>query len=160
MNTKILMVCLGNICRSPLAEGIMQAKLNELGVAATVDSAGTGNWHVGEPPHIDSQRVARQHGIDIASQRARQLKAADFEAFDYIFFMDGQNARDGQRIAGNKWHLAKTGLLLEALPHLGITDVPDPYFGGKEDFKLVFDMLTEACTVIAQKLANLEDPLQ
>lgn len=154
------MVCLGNICRSPLAEGIMQAQLMEKGLDATVDSAGTGNWHVGEPPHRDSQKIARLRGLDISAQRARQLKAEDFDRFDYIFFMDQQNAADAQRIAGRHWNHAKTALLLDVLPAAGTRDVPDPYFGGWKDFEIVFDMISEACAIIAQKLANLEDPLQ
>jgi protein-tyrosine phosphatase len=148
---KILMVCLGNICRSPLAEGIMQHKANEAGFNWTVDSAGTGSWHTGEPPHRLSQKVAKIRGVDISRQKARQFRPADMLEFDTIFFMDEDNLLDAKRMAGNMWIESKAGLLLDELyPGQG-RSVPDPYFGDEPDYHEVYNMIADACDAFIKK---------
>jgi len=142
---RILMVCLGNICRSPLAEGILKHKVRQHGLAWTVDSAGTGAWHVGELPDARSIAVARHFGIDITDQRARQFRPEDFEQFDHIFVMDVQNLRDVLRLAPRQEHRQKVRLLLDVLhPNEG-REVPDPYYGGADGFESVFRLIEAAC---------------
>ncbi len=149
MATKILMVCLGNICRSPLAEGIMRSKLSE---DFTVDSAGTGGWHAGELPDKRSIATAKNRGLDITNQRARQFKKNDFEIFDHIFVMDNSNYKDVLALAPNEEAKSKVKLILnEIFPNENV-DVPDPYYGGQDGFENVFDMLDQACEEIARKL--------
>lgn len=149
MATKILMVCLGNICRSPLAEGIMRSKLSE---DFTVDSAGTGGWHAGELPDKRSIATAKNRGLDITNQRARQFKKNDFEIFDHIFVMDNSNYKDVLALAPNEESKSKVKLILnEIFPNENV-DVPDPYYGGQDGFENVFDMLDQACEEIARKL--------
>ena len=149
MAAKILMVCLGNICRSPLAEGIMRAKLSKDFI---VDSAGTGGWHAGELPDKRSISTAKNRGLDITSQRARQLKISDFDTFDYIYVMDNSNYKDVMALAPNDEAKSKVKLILNELFPNENVDVPDPYYGGQDGFENVFDMLNEACDVIAGKL--------
>lgn len=132
---KILVVCLGNICRSPLAEGILQSKLKD---GFIIESAGTGNWHVGKSPDERSVLIARKYGIDISKQRARQFHPDDFEKFDLIFVMDSQNYRDVLKLASNEVQRQKVKLILED------ADVPDPYFGGDDGFENVFQLLDRA----------------
>jgi protein-tyrosine phosphatase len=149
MAAKILMVCLGNICRSPLAEGIMRSKLSE---DFTVDSAGTGGWHAGELPDKRSIATAKNRGLDITNQRARQFKRSDFDTFDHIFVMDNSNYKDVLALAPNEEAKSKVKLILnEIFPNENV-DVPDPYYGGQEGFENVFDMLDQACEEIARKL--------
>ena len=149
MASKILMVCLGNICRSPLAEGIMRSKLSEDFI---VDSAGTGGWHAGELPDKRSIATAKNRGLDITNQRARQFKKSDFEIFDHIFVMDNSNYKDVLALAPNEEAKSKVKLILnEIFPNENV-DVPDPYYGGQEGFENVFDMLDQACEEIARKL--------
>lgn len=149
MATKILMVCLGNICRSPLAEGIMRSKLSE---DFFVDSAGTGGWHAGELPDKRSISTAKGRGLDITNQRARQFKRSDFDTFDHIFVMDNSNYKDVLALAPNEEAKSKVKLILnEIFPNENV-DVPDPYYGGQEGFENVFDMLDQACEEIARKL--------
>jgi protein-tyrosine phosphatase len=149
MASKILMVCLGNICRSPLAEGIMRAKLSKDFI---VDSAGTGGWHAGELPDKRSISTAKNRGLDITSQRARQFKISDFDTFDYIYVMDNSNYKDVMALAPNEEAKSKVKLILNELFPNENVDVPDPYYGGQDGFENVFDMLNEACDVIAGKL--------
>ena len=149
MASKILMVCLGNICRSPLAEGIMRAKLSKDFI---VDSAGTGGWHAGELPDKRSISIAKNRGLDITSQRARQFKISDFDTFDYIYVMDNSNYKDVMALAPNDEAKSKVKLILNELFPNENVDVPDPYYGGQDGFENVFDMLNEACDVIAGKL--------
>lgn len=144
------MVCLGNICRSPLAEGIMQQKAAERGLDWTVDSAGTGFWHVGELPDSRSVETARRYGIDITGQRARQFKPADLEHFDKIFVMDTQNLRDVLRHARTEEHRTKIDLILNQLYPGENHSVPDPYFDD-DGFEAVFRMLDEACEVFVRQ---------
>ena len=149
MATKILMVCLGNICRSPLAEGIMRSKLSEDFI---VDSAGTGGWHAGELPDKRSISTAKGRGLDITNQRARQFKRSDFDTFDHIFVMDNSNYKDVLALAPNEEAKSKVKLILnEIFPNENV-DVPDPYYGGQDGFENVFDMLDKACEEIARKL--------
>ncbi len=151
MPKKILMVCLGNICRSPLAEGILRSKLSNDFI---VDSAGTGGWHAGEQPDKRSILTARNRGIDIAHQKARKFQKSDFDNFDYIYVMDNQNFKDVISLAENDNHKNKIQLILEEIFPGERVDVPDPYYGGQDGFEKVYDMLDEACEIIAQKLAN------
>jgi len=150
MPIKILMVCLGNICRSPLAEGILASKLPQN--KFQVESAGTGSWHIGHSPDERSIAVAKKHNIDIAAQKGRQFTTTDFEAFDYIYVMDNSNYRDVVQLLDNKNHTEKVQLILNELFPNENVDVPDPYFGLPNGFDSVYTMLDEACDVIAKKL--------
>jgi protein-tyrosine phosphatase len=151
---KILMVCLGNICRSPLAEGILAHLAGERDLPWSVDSAGTGNWHVGEKPDGRSIAVARRYGIDISRQRARQFQALDFERFDRIFVMDTKNLRDVLQLASSPEQRAKVSLLLDELHPGDQRSVPDPYHDAEEGFEQVFQMLHQACTALLAKHPN------
>lgn len=147
---KILMVCLGNICRSPLAEGILRSKLNE---EFHIDSAGTGNWHVGQGPDKRSVAVAQKYGIDISAQRARQFSVSDFDEFDLIYVMDESNFEDVISLAKSEIHKSKVKLILGEWEDLSDKNVPDPYFGGDEGFENVFKMLDEVSARIASKIS-------
>lgn len=147
---RILMVCLGNICRSPLAEGILQSKLPA--DKFQVDSAGTGNWHAGQQPDKRSVATAKNRGLDISCQKARQIKKSDFTDFDHIYVMDTSNYRDVLALAHDEGAKAKVKLMMDEVFPGQRVDVPDPYFGGPEGFDKVYDMLDEACTVVASKL--------
>lgn len=150
MAVKILMVCLGNICRSPLAEGILQSKLPK--EKFIVDSAGTGDWHVGQQPDKRSILTAKNRGLDISCQKGRQLKASDFEEFDHIYVMDSSNYKDVTRLAPDAKAKAKVKLMMdEVFPGQNV-DVPDPYWSEQGGFDKVYDMLDEACTLVAEKL--------
>lgn len=144
------MVCLGNICRSPLAEGILANKLPK--DIFIVDSAGTGNYHVGSPPDKRSILTAKQHGLDISLQRARQFGRKDFENFDYIFVMDGSNYDNVIELAKTEDEKKKVDLILNQLFPNENVDVPDPYFGLQNGFEDVYQMLDEACEILAKKL--------
>ena len=146
---KILMVCLGNICRSPLAEGILRSKLDE---NYFVDSAGTGNWHVGQPPDKRSVAVAKKYGIDISQQRARQFSPKDFEDFDLIFVMDESNFEDVISLTENENHKSKVKFILENPEN---KNVPDPYYGGEEEFETVYRILDDATNEFITKLKSL-----
>lgn len=152
MPVKVLMVCLGNICRSPLAEGILQSKLPS--DKFMVDSAGTGGWHAGELPDKRSIATARDRGLDITYQRARQFKVNDFTEFDHIFVMDTSNLKDVLKLAPNDKAKTKVSLMMDALHPGESINVPDPYYGGPEGFDNVYDMLDEACQIVANKLIN------
>lgn len=152
MPTRILMVCLGNICRSPLAEGILQSKLPKNNFI--VDSAGTGGWHAGELPDKRSIETAKNRGLDITYQRARQFKVSDFDTFDYIYVMDMSNYKNVVALTQNNTQKQKVKLILnELFPNENI-EVPDPYYGGQDGFEQVFDMLDKACDVIVEKLTQ------
>lgn len=152
--TSILFVCLGNICRSPLAEGIFRAVAAERGLAQAlrIDSAAIGDWHVGSPPDPRSIAVARRFGIDISDQRARQVQTADFSRFDLVLGMDRANIRALQQLAP----LAARDRIHLFLDYaLGRTeDVPDPYYGGEEDFSAVYCTIREASESLAARLAE------
>lgn len=144
------MVCLGNICRSPLAEGILRSKVDSSLVH--VDSAGTGGWHVGSQPDPRSIAVARKYGLDITYQRGRQFSRNDFEVFDHIFVMDNSNHRDVITMAPSEMYIQKVQLILDEIFPGENVDVPDPYYGGDFGFENVYQMLDEACTSIASRL--------
>ena len=150
MAVKILMVCLGNICRSPLAEGLLASKLPK--DQFLVDSAGTGHWHVGKKPDTRSIAVAEKYGIHIANQSCRQFTVSDFDTFDYIYVMDSSNYSDIISLALNETHKSKVSLILNELFPGENVDVPDPYFGLLNGFETVFEMLNETCDSIAKKL--------
>ena len=151
MAIKILMVCLGNICRSPLAEGILASKLPD---SFKVDSAGTGNYHIGKLPDSRSIAIAKEKGIDITNQRARQFKKSDFQTFDYIYVMDRENYRDIIKLAPDIESRNKVRMILDELFPNENVDVPDPYFGSESGFSIVFKMLDEACEIIANRLKD------
>ena len=151
-NMKILMVCLGNICRSPLAEGILQHKVVQNGLNWHVDSAGTAAFHVDEPPHLLSQKIAKLNGIDISHQRARQFTKEDILNFDQIFVMDGSNYTSVKMISAELWDEDKVDFLLNAFHPGENRNVPDPWYGEEEGYHHVFKMIDEACEIIVQKL--------
>jgi len=135
---KILLVCLGNICRSPLAHGILEHLAKTDGLGWEIDSAGTGNWHIGHPPDSRSVAVARKMGVDISKQRARQFEQADFNRFDYILVMDDQNLKNVLALAQTKEEKKKVRLLL------GTDFVPDPYFDDAL-FEPVYGLIEQGC---------------
>ena len=148
---KILMVCLGNICRSPLAEGILQQKAIEAGLNWEVDSSGTNSYHLGNPPHPLSQKVAKLNGIDISVQRARRFTAEDIAAYDKIYALASDVLDDIRSIAKDKFDASKIDLLMNEL-HTGKNmDVPDPYYGTEKGYHEVYDMIDEVCNVIVEK---------
>src|SRR5690606_15798979 len=145
--TKILMVCLGNICRSPLAEGILKSKLPK--DQFVIDSAGTASYHIGSPPDRRAMSIAKKNGLDISGLRGRQFNVDDFERFDYIYVMDESNYNNVMAVARSEEDKNKVRFILnETYPNQNY-DVPDPYYGGPEGFENVFKMLDEACNVIA-----------
>ncbi len=145
---KILMVCLGNICRSPLAEGILQHKAWQAGLNWSVDSAGTNGYHTGEAPHHLSQKVAKLNGIDISNQRSRKFTAADFEMYDKIYAMAEDVLDDMKRIAKNKFDDQKVDLLLNEIYPGQNRDVPDPWYGPEPGYHEVFALIEKACDKI------------
>jgi protein-tyrosine phosphatase len=146
---KVLMVCLGNICRSPLAEGILQSKVNAQKVF--VDSAGTAAYHDGNLPDIRSIEVAGKYEINITNQRARKFKIKDFDVFDFIYVMDETNYQNILILARDKNDKRKVQMILnETTPGQNLS-VPDPYYGGNQGFENVYAMLDEACEIIANK---------
>jgi len=152
MKAKILMVCLGNICRSPLAEGILQSKLSEN--EFLVDSAGTGAWHAGELPDKRSIAVAKKYGIDLTNQQARQFTISDFEEFDFIYVMDKSNYNNVIQLAKSEEDKQKVNLILNVDSTTKNQEVPDPYYGGDNGFEHVFQLLDKACNKIANNLKS------
>ena len=144
------MVCLGNICRSPLAEGILASKLPKN--KFIVDSAGTGAWHIGHAPDERSIAVAKKNEIMIADQRGRQFSKSDFDTFDYIYVMDNSNYNNVIQLTEKQEHKDKVKLILDELFPNENVDVPDPYYGSANGFEIVYKMLDEVCDVIAEKL--------
>ncbi len=151
MMKKILMVCLGNICRSPLAQGILESKVNSETIF--VDSAGTGAYHVGNLPDKRSIEVAKKYGIDITNQRARTFVVSDFDKFDLIYAMDESNYQNLLRLARTKTDEEKVKLILNEVNANANHSVPDPYYGGSQGFENIYMMLDEACEIIAGKLS-------
>ncbi len=148
---KILMVCLGNICRSPLAEGILKSKLDSN--RYLVNSSGTASFHIGKLPDSRSISVAEKHGINIRNQRASQFSQRSFEIYDYIFVMDKQNYKDVIALAVSQDDKSKVSLILNQTTSEGIDlEVPDPYYGGDEGFDNVFFLLNKACEAIADRV--------
>ncbi|MFT3702785.1 MAG: low molecular weight protein-tyrosine-phosphatase [Agriterribacter sp.] len=147
----ILMVCLGNICRSPLAEGIMQHKIAAAGLHWQVDSAGTNGYHVGEAPHRLSQKVAAMQGIDISKQHARNFVPRDFDDFDIIYAMADEVIDEIKWIAGKKYDASKIRLLMNEVYPGKNMDVPDPWYGPEPGYHQVYDMIDKACNKIIEK---------
>lgn len=141
---RVLFICMGNICRSPTADGVMRAKLKAAGLDVEVDSAGTHGYHVGAPPDERSQEHALKRGYDLSPLRARQLVAQDFERFDLVLAMDEDNLANARRLCppGQRHRLK---LLLDYAPQLGRREVPDPYYGGDAGFEDVLDLVEAAC---------------
>lgn len=150
----ILMVCLGNICRSPLAEGILQHKAWNAGLKWSIESAGTNGYHTGEPPHKFSQKVAKLNGIDICSQRSRRFTADDFARFDKIYAMSSDVMDEMRAIAKNKYDASKVDLLMNELYPGQDMDVPDPWYGPEPGYHDVYGMIDKACDIIISKYAG------
>lgn len=149
------MVCLGNICRSPLAEGILQQRANAAGLLWQVDSAGTNGYHTGEPPHHLSQKVAKLNGIDISRQRSRRFVKEDFEHYDKIYAMAPDVLQDMRRIAGNHFDATKAALLMDVLHPGEEQEVPDPWYGPEPGYHEVFALIDKACIQITATAAPL-----
>jgi protein-tyrosine phosphatase len=148
---KILMVCLGNICRSPLAQGLLESKVNESKVYT--DSAGTAAYHVGNSPDERSIDVAKKYGIYINNQRARKFIIEDFDEFSIIYAMDESNYQNILKLARNKEDENKVKMILnEVYPGKNLS-VPDPYYGGNQGFENVYNMLDKACEIIADRMS-------
>ncbi len=153
---KILMVCLGNICRSPLAEGVLQQKVAIHYLNWTIASAGTNGFHVGEAPHKLSQKVAKQNGIDISKQISRQFYATDFDEFDKIYVMAKDVMDDVKRIAGNKFDGNKVDYFLNELHPGKNEDVPDPWYGTEDGYVKVYSLIDKTCDAIIEKFVMPE----
>jgi protein-tyrosine phosphatase len=151
MTPSVLFVCLGNICRSPLAEAAFRQGADAAGLIAQADSAGTGAWHVGNPPDPRARAVAMARGVDISAYQARQVTEADFTRFSHIFALDRNNLADLQRLrpAHGTAHL---GLLLDMVPGRKGQSVADPYYGGPEDFAVTWDEVSEAAQALVAEL--------
>lgn len=147
----MLFVCLGNICRSPLAEAALRAEATRAGLAVTVDSAGTGDWHAGNPPDPRAIAEAARHGIDIGHYRARQVTAADFDRFGHIFALDPQNLLHLRALAPRRT-LTRVGLLMDVVPGREGTAVEDPYYGGPADFAAAWDDVSRAARILVDRL--------
>ena len=143
MTTKVLMVCLGNICRSPLAEGIMRKLTKDQDFL--IDSAGTANYHIGAAPDQRSIAIAALHNIDISKQQARQLTHADLDAFDHILVMDEENLSNAQALCSSRDQRHKIALITKAVD-LYVPRIPDPYYGGADGFTQVYELLHDCCT--------------
>lgn len=148
---KILMVCLGNICRSPLAEGVLRHKAEQAGLNWEIDSAGTGAHAPGCAPHRLSQKVAREYGIDICSQVCRQFVKSDMDNFDKVYVMDEENFDEVKRIAGSKWDDKKVDYLLNEIYRGENRSVPDPWYGGEDGYYKVYVLIEKACEAIVTK---------
>ena len=148
---KILMVCLGNICRSPIAEGILQQKAKEHQLNWVVDSAGTNGFHNGEAPHTLSQKVAIQNGVDISKQISRKFVIADFELYDKIYVMAADVLMDVKQIAKEKFDASKIDFLVNELEMGSNKNVPDPWYGNEDGFVKVYKLIEKTCDAIIAK---------
>jgi protein-tyrosine phosphatase len=155
MATKVLMVCLGNICRSPMAEGLLLHKIQELNLDVETDSAGTSGIHIGSKPDHRMIDTAAKYGVDISDLRARQFKASDLETFDYVFAMDKENQRNMLALAKNETQRNKVKLFLEQVNYPELSEVPDPYYGDQAEFEFVFNLLDEATDTFIETLKKL-----
>lgn len=150
----ILMVCLGNICRSPLADGLLREKVRRANLPVYVDSAGTSAYHAGEAPDGRMQKTAKKNGYDITELRARQFVVGDFDAFDLIYVMDESNRDNVLKLSRSEEDQKKVKLILEEIPNFERNEVPDPYFGGQDGFDYVFEILDKASDIILGKIQN------
>lgn len=150
MKTKVLMVCLGNICRSPMAEGLLRDKVDLEKV--TVDSAGTGDYHIGNPPDERMIATAKNHNVDITNLQARQFTSEDFDRFDHIFVMDISNYQNVIKLARSAEDKEKVELILNRIKPGQDQEVPDPYRGGDEGFEHVYDLLNQSTDAIVKEL--------
>lgn len=149
---KVLFVCLGNICRSAMAEGLLKHKAQEQGLKLFIDSAGTSSYHIGEAPDIRMQKKALEHGINISKQQARQFTSSDFSDFDYIFAMDESNESNILKLAVSDEEKNKVSLFLNhSYPNQNMS-VPDPYYGGEQGFEDVYQLLSEACDKFLEEI--------
>ncbi len=151
---KILMVCLGNICRSPLAEGILKHKAAKAGLNWTIDSAGTEHYHIGQPPHPLSQKVAKLNGIDICDQRARRFVKEDFDRYDKIYAMSADVLDEIKYMAKEKFDSNKVDLFLNEVHPGKNKSVPDPWYGTEPGYHEVYKIINEACDAIIKKYAS------
>jgi protein-tyrosine phosphatase len=154
---RILFVCLGNICRSPMAEGVFRRLVEAEGLAQRfeIDSAGLGAWHLGQAPDDRAQAAARARGIDISGQSARQVRQDDFDRFDLLLVMDRSNLAELKRAAPREAR-AKIRPFLDFAPHVGTKDVPDPFYGGTEGFDHALDLIESAARGLLAELADVE----
>jgi len=150
------MVCLGNICRSPLAEGILEHKAKKAGLNWVVESAGTNGYHVGEAPHRLSQKVAKLNGIDICAQRARQFVAEDMDRYDRIYAMADDVVDDIRRIARGRFDARKVALFLNELEPGSDRSVPDPWYGPEPGYHEVYRLIEETCDAIIRKYGHAD----
>lgn len=148
---KILLVCLGNICRSPLAEGILQYKAKQAGLDWIIDSAGTNGYHTGEAPHHLSQKVAKLNGIDISNQVSRRFVREDMDLYDLILAMEAVVIKDIRSISGEKFNPAKVKLFMDEQYPGEKRDVPDPWYGDEDGYHNVYHIIHETCEAIVKK---------
>lgn len=151
---RILMVCLGNICRSPLAEGLLKSKIQSRNLNWTIDSAGTANYHTGSPPDFRMVETAKKHGVDLSILKARQFNKNDFSDFDRIYVMDSENYRNVMKLSSNPSHQAKVFYMLDHLNPGENLAVPDPYYGHLNGFEAVFQLLNNATEQLINDLTN------
>ena len=153
---KVLMVCLGNICRSPLADGLLRKKVADHGLSIEVDSAGTGDWHVGQAPDERMRATAKLNGLSIDDLRGRQFVQEDYDLFDRIYVMDQSNYENVIKLARNEEDITKVDLFLN-LSHPGEDmEVPDPYFGGEEGFQHVYDLVDDATDQLIKEFKTID----
>lgn len=152
---RVLMVCLGNICRSPIAEGVLRHQASLLGLNWHIDSAGTNNYHTGEPPHKYSQKVCLAHGIDISYQRAQRFTPAHLSQYDIIYAMATDVLQEIERIAGPHHSTANVHLFLNELQPGTNHSVPDPWYGDESGYTPVFNLISDTCTAIINKYTKI-----
>ncbi len=153
---KILMVCLGNICRSPLADALLRQKVKDKNLNIEVDSCGTSAFHIGNPPDKRTQENARKHGLDMSFLRARQFDKSDFQDFDLIFAMDSENEYNILQLADSDEERAKVRPLLQLIPEEKYTEVPDPYYGGNNGFEVVYQLLDKATDALLEEISTIK----
>jgi protein-tyrosine phosphatase len=156
---KILMVCLGNICRSPIAEGVLANKAAKAGLLWQIDSAGTNGFHTGQPPHHFSQKVSRQNGIDISLQKSRLFKADDFEKYDKIYAMAAEVIEEIKYIAKDKFDANKVDLLMNELHPGSNKDIIDPWYGSEDGYHQVYQLIDAACDSLVRRTVKLQTQL-
>ncbi|MEJ6797774.1 MAG: low molecular weight protein-tyrosine-phosphatase [Crocinitomicaceae bacterium] len=151
---KILMVCLGNICRSPLADALLRKKVAEIGLDIEIDSAGTSDYHIGGEPDKRTQENALNHGLDMSFLRARQFTKKDFDTFDLIYVMDKSNECNVLSLTADSGQKEKVKLILDLLDDAQYNEVPDPYFGGEQGFETVYNLLDQATDKILEEIST------